>query len=122
VAPNGHKESLKNPPQEPQTKSTRLTWRNHPGTHGSHRANQEDPRAASDGVSSDEAIEEIFSQLWVIPKSDRVSEPKFHRGCVMWVWKEFVREGRVTLSNCFSVSRSHRVDGMPVKINFAHDI
>jgi hypothetical protein len=45
---------------------------NHPPTPGSHRAKEMDLAVGKGGVHPDEeSIEEIFSQLWVVPKSER---------------------------------------------------
>jgi hypothetical protein len=71
-----------------------MTGRSDPGTDGVHQAGQSDPGAADEEASPDEeAMEEISSQLWVVPRFDRVVEPNFHGGRLAWVRKELVREG-----------------------------
>jgi hypothetical protein len=90
------------------------------GTLGAHQARKLDLVADSVGEYSDEeGIEEIFGQLWVIPNSEwaRVLGLRSRGGGLAWVRSEFL-----TPADCFPVSRTHRVVGIPKTINFAREI
>jgi hypothetical protein len=48
----------------------------------------------------EEDVEEIYNQLWVIPKPDKVWVPspalvRGGRGCLVWVRKDLLRENKV---------------------------
>lgn len=48
----------------------------------------------------EEDVEEIYDQLWVIPKPDKVWVPspalvRGGRGCLVWVRKDPLRENKV---------------------------
>jgi hypothetical protein len=71
---------------------------------------------------SEESIEEIFVPK---PKRGRVSELAFCSnggGDLVWVRKDSVRDRRVTLTDCFSVSKSHKFEGMSRKIQLTTHI
>jgi hypothetical protein len=52
----------------------------------------------------------------------RVHEQQSQGGGLVWVHSELVRAGKVTPADCFLVSRSQRVEGIPKSINFAREI
>jgi hypothetical protein len=90
-----------------------------------NRAAECDLAAESEGLClNEESIEEIFDQLWAIPKSERarVPEPRAHGNALVWVRKDLVRAGKVTLVDCFPVNKSHKFEGSPSAISFAQDI
>jgi hypothetical protein len=61
-----------------------------------------------DADQGEESIEEIFGQLWAIPKADkvRVPSPQRHgKGMVVWIRKELVKNHCIGPEDCFPVSR-----------------
>jgi hypothetical protein len=72
----------------------------------------------------EEFIEEIYSQLWIVPKPEvRVQEsPGLNGGGLVWVRNDLVRDRKVILADCFPVSKSHRFEGTLKKIQLATQI
>jgi hypothetical protein len=60
----------------------------------------------------EEYMEELFDQLWVIPKSEmaRVPHQVTHGGYLVWVHKERLREGNLRPEEWYPVSKHHRFE------------
>jgi hypothetical protein len=72
-----------------------------------------------------ESIEELFGQLWLVPKSGnlRVPNPGDHGGgTLVWIRKELVQQRRIRSEVCFPVSRFQRIDTVPMRLSFTKDI
>jgi hypothetical protein len=69
----------------------------------------EDPAALRE---EEEYMEELFGQLWEIPKSEaaRVPHQATHGGYLVWVCMERLREGNLRPKECYPVSKNHRVE------------
>jgi hypothetical protein len=84
---------------------------------------QADPAVGDRPKESEEYIEEIFGQLWSIPKSARARVP---HGCVggylVWIPSDLLRERRVRPEDCFPVSCSQKIDKPPITLSLARDI
>jgi hypothetical protein len=97
----------------------------YPPPHGSHRAEEFDLAVGKEGIHPEEEfIEEIYSQLWIVPKPEvRVQEsPGLNGGGLVWVRNDLVRDRKVILADCFPVSKSHRFEGTLKKIQLATQI
>jgi hypothetical protein len=64
--------------------------------------------------------EEIFEQLWAIPKLDnpRVPDPHPSGGCLVWIRRDLVREKRVRPEYCFPISRTQKIDHTTKRLSF----
>jgi hypothetical protein len=70
---------------------------------GKNRANM---RTEEEGGSCEEVVEELFCQLWVIPKPNNIRVLASNQGgCLVWVRRYLVREKRVRVEGCFPVHR-----------------
>jgi hypothetical protein len=97
-----------------------LTYR---GPDGDNRAAGTDPGARNFVDQDQECVEDLFGQLWVIPKSEpRVPPPRSHGESLFWIRRDLVREKRVRLEDCYLVSRSQRVGKVSMTLSFARDI
>jgi hypothetical protein len=125
-------ESLPRPPEESKWEDTfsKGLGPQHPSdlkcrTHGEDRNCEDDLRVESKAVDQDtEELEELFGQLWAVPKPDRVRVPAAcgDRGSLFWVRKELLRVKRIHLEDCYPVSRGQRIEGIPRKLSFSRDI
>jgi hypothetical protein len=57
--------------------------------------------------SKDQYVEELFGQLWVVPRLDkaRVPAPSIGRGCLVSVRKDLVEARRARVEDCFPVDQ-----------------
>jgi hypothetical protein len=98
----------------------------HSKTGGRNQRPQRDLVAEEeDADQGEESIEEIFGQLWAIPKVDkvRVPSPQRHgKGMVVWIRKELVKNHCIGLEDCFPVSRFQKIDSEPTRLSFVQDI
>jgi hypothetical protein len=77
-------------------------------------------RTEEDDDSCEEVVEELFCQLWVLPKPDKVWVLALNRGgCLVWVRRDLVREKRVRVEDCFLVHLYQRVEGVPTRLRFS---
>jgi hypothetical protein len=69
-------------------------------------------------------VEEIFGQLWAVPKPDppRVPQAPPHGGCLVWIRRDLLREKQVRPEECFPVAHGQRIEGILVRLSFARDI
>jgi hypothetical protein len=69
-------------------------------------------------------VEEIFGQLWAVPKPDkvRVPEPNREWGCLVWIRKDLVRKKKIRVEDCFPVNRAQRIEGSSTRVSFSRDI
>jgi hypothetical protein len=82
-----------------------------------------DPRVGSFVDQDEECVEDLFRQLWVIPKSEpRVPPPHSHGGSLLWIHSDLVREKRVRLEDGYPVIRSQRVGKVLMTLSFVRDI
>jgi hypothetical protein len=72
----------------------------------------------------EEAVEEIFGQLWAVLKLDlpRVPQAPRHGGCLVWIRWDLLREKRVQPEDCYLVARGQRIEGIPVRLSFSREI
>jgi hypothetical protein len=62
----------------------------------------------SEEDSYEQFVEELFGQLWAVPKPAarvRTAGPK--GGCLIWIRKDLVKERRIHPEDCYPVSRDH---------------
>jgi hypothetical protein len=93
-------------------------------TDGDNQEGEVDPVARIGVVDQDEeCVEELFGQLWAIPKSKpRVPTPHLHGGRLIWKRRDLVRERRVHPEDCFPMSRSQRDGKVSTTLSFMKDM
>jgi hypothetical protein len=54
----------------------------------------------------EEVVEDIFGQLWAIPKPDKVRVPQPNRErCLVWIRRDLVRARRIRTEHFYPVNR-----------------
>jgi hypothetical protein len=82
---------------------------NHPFPHGAYRETQRDLAVESEEDSDEEFVEELFGQLWAVPKpAARAHTVGRKGGCLVWIRKDLVKERRIRPEDSYPVSRDHR--------------
>jgi hypothetical protein len=92
---------------------------------GAHRTELSDPVVKNEIRGPDEDfVEEIFGQLWAVPKPlvPRVLDSPPHGGRLVWIRKDLVREKKVRPEDCFPVGRNQRIVHPVTKLSFSRDI
>jgi hypothetical protein len=89
---------------------------NHPWTLGDNQLIHGDRVAREEREDLDEGcVEQIYGQLWFIPKPDREKAPDPHHGggCLVWIWHDLARDKRVCPEDCHPVGQFDRLDQTP---------
>jgi hypothetical protein len=98
---------------------------NRPGTlSADHRPYQDCAAKVKDGLDKEEAIEELFGQLWAIPVEDKARVPNPAGGVrhLIWIRKDLVRDRRIRPKDCFPAGRNKKIFSPPKRLSFAKDI
>jgi hypothetical protein len=63
----------------------------------------------------EEELEENFTHIWAVLKSNKVTVPGqgIGCGCLVWVRKDLVQLKRIRPEDCHQVSCDQRVEGIP---------
>ncbi|TVU48985.1 hypothetical protein EJB05_00274, partial [Eragrostis curvula] len=78
-----------------------------------------------DRVQEEEAVEEFYGQLWVVPSAPKPRVPvaaAAGRGALFWVRKDLVRAKTFGIEDCYRVSRFDRIEAPPVRFSYSRDL
>jgi hypothetical protein len=91
---------------------------------GENQDRRPDPVVRKEVVDQDEkCVEELFMQLWVIPKIEaRVPPKSFHGGQLFWIRRNLVREKKDRPEDCFPVGSFQQVGKVATTLSLMRDI